>query len=80
MSLCSKIDRVVRHHIHDRWFYDSQPSAEPSEFHWEEEAISMATSAFNARHYSSEPVSDFDKLLAVKSVFDAGWVREQTFN
>lgn len=50
MAILSSIDKNVRHHVNDPWFYDNMGAAEPCPLTKEQDAALLeAVDAFNER-------------------------------
>ena len=75
MTVLSAIDRNVRHHIHDNWFYENCGPSEPCPLMKEQDATLLdAVDAFNDRYYAHEQDDDLlaqDALAC--NIFDFKW-------
>lgn len=49
MTVLSAIDKSVRHHIHDAWFYENHGATEPCGIKEQDAALYDAVDAFNDR-------------------------------
>eukprot|EP00039_Didymoeca_costata_P015984 m.279164 g.279164 ORF g.279164 m.279164 type:complete len:95 (+) comp16320_c0_seq36:423-707(+) len=64
MSLLSAVDRNVRHHIHDPWFFDICGPSEPCSLIKEQDnAILDAVDAYNDRYFAEEQVPHFQNFV-----------------
>ena len=75
MAILSSIDKNVRHHVHDPWFYDNMGATEPCPLTKEQDAALLeAVDAFNERYYAHD--TDEDALvqdMKASSIFDLQW-------
>jgi len=75
MAILSSIDKNVRHHVNDPWFYDNMGATEPCPLTKEQDAALLeAVDAFNERYYAHDTEEDaLVQDMNATSIFDLKW-------